>query len=114
MWACLKARRSRSSTRAAHGGDLWPLRRQRVGGEEKPAEPEKTAAACVSAATPQLTAERRFVRVGASQGDEVAILEGVKAGEEVITSGQLKLHPDTAIKVDNSRPLTPQAQRPRQ
>jgi membrane fusion protein (multidrug efflux system) len=64
--------------------------------------------------TPQLTAERRFVRVGPSQGDEVAILEGIKAGEQVITSGQLKLHPDTAIKIDNTRPLTPQAERPKQ
>ena len=54
------------------------------------------------------------MRVGPSQGDEVAILEGIKAGEQVITSGQLKLHPDTAIKIDNARPLTPQAERPRQ
>jgi membrane fusion protein (multidrug efflux system) len=44
----------------------------------------------------------------------VAILEGVKAGEQVVTSGQLKLHPDAAIKIDNSRPLTPAAERPKQ
>jgi membrane fusion protein (multidrug efflux system) len=63
---------------------------------------------------PKLTAQRRFVRVGQSQGDEVAILEGVKAGEQVVTSGQLKLHPDAVIKIDNSKPLTPAAERPKQ
>ena len=52
--------------------------------------------------------------VGATQGDDVAILEGVKAGEQVVTSGQLKLHPDAAIKIDNTRPLTPSAERPKQ
>jgi membrane fusion protein, multidrug efflux system len=63
---------------------------------------------------PQLTVERRFVRVGSSQGDNVAILEGVAEGEQVVTSGQLKLHPDATVKIDNSQPLTPSAERPKQ
>ena len=54
------------------------------------------------------------MRVGPSQGDNVAILEGVQAGEQVVTSGQLKLHPDAAVKIDNSQPLTPSAERPKQ
>jgi membrane fusion protein (multidrug efflux system) len=58
--------------------------------------------------------ERRFVRVGPTQGDRVAILEGIKAGEEVVTSGQLKLQPDAAIKVDNSGALKPPAELPKQ
>jgi membrane fusion protein (multidrug efflux system) len=96
-------------TYGLYGDSVWVVK-------ESPPEPEKTAAvgADTPVPTPQLTAERRFVRVGPSQGDEVAILEGIKAGEQVITSGQLKLHPDTAIKIDNARPLTPQAERPRQ
>ena len=96
-------------TYGLYGDSVWVAK-------ESPPEPEKTASVgdATPVPTPQLTAERRFVRVGASQGDEVAILEGVKAGEQVITSGQLKLHPDTAIKIDNSRPLTPQAERPKQ
>jgi membrane fusion protein (multidrug efflux system) len=61
-----------------------------------------------------LTAERRFVRVGPSQGDRIAILEGVKAGEEVVTSGQLKLQPDAAVKVDNSGALKPPVELPKQ
>ncbi len=66
------------------------------------------------AAKPQLTVERRFVRVGPAQGDRVAILEGIKAGEEVVTSGQLKLQPGATIKVDNSGALKPPAELPKQ
>jgi membrane fusion protein (multidrug efflux system) len=65
-------------------------------------------------AEPKLTVERRFVRVGPTEGDRLAILEGVKAGEQVVTSGQLKLQPDATIKVDNSSALKPPAELPRQ
>jgi membrane fusion protein (multidrug efflux system) len=65
-------------------------------------------------AAPTLVVERRFVRVGPTEGDRVAILEGVKAGEQVVTSGQLKLQPGAKIKVDNSGALKPPAELPRQ
>jgi len=65
-------------------------------------------------AEPKLTVERRFVRVGPTEGDRLAILEGVKAGEEVVTSGQLKLQPGATIKVDNSSALKPPAELPKQ
>jgi membrane fusion protein (multidrug efflux system) len=95
-------------TYGLYGDSVWVVK-------EGPPAPEKTASVGeVEVPAPQLTVERRFVRVGPSQGDEVAILEGVKAGEQVVTSGQLKLRPDAAIKIDNSRPLTPAAERPKQ
>lgn len=59
------------------------------------------------------TVERRFVRTGEVRGDRVAIREGVKAGETVVTSGQLKLRPGASIRINNSAPLTPQPSRPR-
>jgi len=62
---------------------------------------------------PKLKAVRRFVRVGPNRGDRVAILEGIKAGEEVVTSGQLKLQPDSPIEVDNSERLKAPAELPR-
>ena len=95
-------------TYGLYGDSVWVVK-------AGPPAPEKTASVGeVEVPAPQLTVERRFVRVGPSQGDEVAVLEGVKAGEQVVTSGQLKLHPDAAIKIDNSRPLTPAAERPKQ
>jgi membrane fusion protein, multidrug efflux system len=95
-------------TYGLYGDSVWVVK-------EGETEPQKTASTGdVAVPEPKLTVERRFVRVGPSREESVAIFEGVNAGEQVVTSGQLKLHPDAAIKIDNSRPLTPQAQRPKQ
>ncbi|HWV09442.1 MAG TPA: efflux RND transporter periplasmic adaptor subunit [Pseudomonas sp.] len=40
---------------------------------------------------PHLIAERRFVKTGERREGQVVILEGLKAGERVVTAGQLKL-----------------------
>ena len=78
-----------------------------------PLTPAGTATGAVPT-EPKLTAERRFVRVGSTQGDRIAILEGVSAGDEVVTSGQLKLQPGAAIKIDNTEALKPSAVLPKQ
>ena len=44
---------------------------------------------------------QQFVKLGRSQGDQVAILDGVKAGQEVASSGVFKLRPGAAVVVDN-------------
>ncbi|MGH8444373.1 MAG: efflux RND transporter periplasmic adaptor subunit, partial [Solimonas sp.] len=46
-------------------------------------------------------AKQVFVTVGPARGDQVAILKGLKVGDEVVTSGQLKLKSGTAVTVDN-------------
>jgi len=45
---------------------------------------------------------QQVVKVGASRGDRVAILSGVNAGEEVVTSGVFKLRPGVHVQVNNS------------
>lgn len=45
---------------------------------------------------------QQFVKLGATRGDQVAVLTGVKAGEEVVTSGAFKLRPNAAVTVNNS------------
>ncbi len=74
-----------------------------------------TPPASSAAKPPEATdiAERRFVRIGETRDDRVAILEGVAAGEQVVTSGQLKLQNGARVKVDNSAPLTPPTVRPK-
>ena len=68
-----------------------------VGG--KPAE----AAPGAPATDPQqLVAKQVFVTVGPTRGDQIAILKGVEEGQEVVTSGQLKLKTGTAIVINNS------------
>jgi membrane fusion protein, multidrug efflux system len=44
---------------------------------------------------------QQFVKLGASRGDQVAVLTGVKPGEEVVTSGVFKLRPGAAVIVNN-------------
>ncbi|MFN2287004.1 MAG: efflux RND transporter periplasmic adaptor subunit [Chromatocurvus sp.] len=48
------------------------------------------------------TVSQRFVTLGESRGDMVAIAEGLEAGETVATSGLLKLGSGLPIRVDNS------------
>jgi membrane fusion protein (multidrug efflux system) len=49
-----------------------------------------------------LVAQQRFVKVGLKRGDQIALLDGVKAGEEVVTAGQGKLRPGTPVTINNS------------
>ena len=97
-------------TYGLYGDSVWVVKE----GSVPPPTPADPGAAVAATAEPQLITERRFVRVGPSQGDRVAIVEGVKAGEQVVTSGQLKLHPDAPIKIDNTQALTPPVERPKQ
>ena len=48
---------------------------------------------------------QRFVTLGNERGDQVAVVAGVRAGEEVVTSGAFKLRPGAAVLVDNK--ITP-------
>ncbi|ASE22935.1 efflux RND transporter periplasmic adaptor subunit [Pseudomonas protegens] len=49
-----------------------------------------------------LTAQQTFIETGPNRGDQVAVLSGVKEGDLVITSGQMKLKNGSPVKVDNS------------
>ncbi|MER2519610.1 MAG: efflux RND transporter periplasmic adaptor subunit [Bdellovibrionales bacterium] len=48
-----------------------------------------------------LTARQTFVTLGSVRGDQVAILKGLKEGDEVVTSGQLKLRNGAPVVVNN-------------
>ncbi len=47
-------------------------------------------------------AQQQFVKLGRSRGDQVAILSGLKTGQEVVTSGVFKLRPGAAVEVNNA------------
>lgn len=44
---------------------------------------------------------QQFVKLGGARGDQVAVLTGLKPGEEVVTSGVFKLRPGAAVVVNN-------------
>jgi membrane fusion protein, multidrug efflux system len=49
-----------------------------------------------------LIAQQSFVALGPTRGDQVAVLKGIKEGDLVVTSGQLKLTNGAPLVVDNS------------
>jgi membrane fusion protein, multidrug efflux system len=49
-----------------------------------------------------LIAKQNFVVTGETRGEQVAILKGLKEGDEVITSGQLKIKNGDMIAINNS------------
>ena len=51
---------------------------------------------------PKLVAQQTFVTTGASRGDQIAVLTGVKESQTVVTAGQIKLRNGTVVLVDNT------------
>jgi membrane fusion protein (multidrug efflux system) len=44
---------------------------------------------------------QQFVKLGGSRGDQIAVVSGVKPGDEVVTSGVFKLRNGAAVQVNN-------------
>jgi membrane fusion protein (multidrug efflux system) len=78
----------------------------------KPGQPSPGGAS--QSNEPQLIAERRFVKTGQVRDDRVAIATGLAAGEEVVTTGQIKLNPGASIRIDNTQPLNRAGELPKQ
>jgi len=56
---------------------------------------------------------QRFVKLGAARGDQVAVLSGVRPGDEVVTSGVFKLRSGAAVQINNTvQPSNDPAPRP--
>lgn len=70
-----------------------------------PAKPEAArdgkSGSAAAAEPPALVARQRFVKLGETRGDQIAVLEGVKDGEVVATSGQFKLQDGAPVIVNN-------------
>ena len=52
-----------------------------------------------------LIVERRFVRVGPARGERIAINEGLRRGERVVTAGQIKLQAYMPVTLDETAAL---------
>jgi membrane fusion protein, multidrug efflux system len=48
------------------------------------------------------------VKIGRARGDYVALLDGVKANEEVVSAGAFKLRNGAPITIDNTKTAKPQ------
>lgn len=54
-----------------------------------------------------LVAEQRTVQTGERRDGVVVVRNGLQAGEQVVTAGQLKLSPGAAIRISQDPPLSP-------
>jgi membrane fusion protein (multidrug efflux system) len=61
-------------------------------------------------ATAGKVARQQFVRTGESRGDFVGLVEGLKAGQEVVVAGAFKLRNGAGVVVNNSVKLDPKLQ----
>ncbi len=44
---------------------------------------------------------QQFVKLGSARGDQIGVVSGIKAGDEVVTSGVFKLRNGAAVLVNN-------------
>jgi membrane fusion protein (multidrug efflux system) len=51
---------------------------------------------------PNLMVRQQFVTTGDARGDQVAVLKGLSAGDQVVVAGQLKLRNNIPVLIDNS------------
>jgi membrane fusion protein (multidrug efflux system) len=76
--------------------------------------PQKAGEAQAAGSDQLYAIERRFVRPGDTREDKVAINEGVKPGELVVSEGQIKLQQNARVRVDPNAGLKPLSPRPRE
>ena len=69
---------------------------------DKPAAPKKASKGPPALPPDTPVVEQTFVTTGPTRGDQVAVLSGLEAGVEVVTSGQIKLKNGAPVHIDNS------------
>lgn len=51
---------------------------------------------------PALIANQKFIQVGERRGTVIAVTKGINMGDQIVTSGQLKLHPGSRVTINNA------------
>jgi membrane fusion protein (multidrug efflux system) len=51
---------------------------------------------------PALSVKQAFVTLGETRGDQVAVLSGINEGDQVVTSGQMKLKNGSSVVINNT------------
>jgi membrane fusion protein (multidrug efflux system) len=89
---------------APYGDSVYLVEEQKEDDKAaKPAAPPKSADG-----KPTLIAHQQFVRLGERRGDFVAVLNGLKGGETVVSNGAFKLRNNQTIMINNA--LAPPAE----
>jgi RND family efflux transporter MFP subunit len=78
------------------------------------AETQAGSAQAAPSASKLFIATRRFVRTGDAKDGKVAILDGLTAGDLVVSEGQIKLQSGATVVIDADARLVPPAVRPKE
>jgi membrane fusion protein (multidrug efflux system) len=78
---------------ASYGDSVFVIEDKRLGSPGMAKSP---------AGKPVKIVRQQFVRLGGSRGDFVAIAEGVKAGQQVVSAGAFKLRNGSPVVIDNA------------
>jgi membrane fusion protein (multidrug efflux system) len=89
---------STSIVRAPYGDSVFVV--------EAPKSEAKGASAPAASGVKQV--RQQFVRLGEERGDFVAVLDGVKAGEELVSAGAFKLRNGSRVMVNNKVKPSPE------
>jgi membrane fusion protein (multidrug efflux system) len=90
-----------------YGNSVYVVQEAEAGSPASSAQPTQVAETPPGNQGPTLVVTRRLVKTGPTRGDFVAVIEGLKSGERVATSGLLKLRNDAVVVVNNK--VTPSA-----
>lgn len=72
--------------------------------EDPNAEKKEPPPGMPAGPTTDLEVSQRFIKVGEARGDYVIVVDGIKEGEQVATSGLLKLRNQQPVIIDNQSP----------
>lgn len=98
-----------SVVHAPYGDSVFlvePVKGADSGDAKAKQEPPAQSAPEVQGAVKQV--RQQFVRLGQAQGDFVAVLEGVKPGQELVSAGAFKLRNGVKVVVNNKTKPNPQ------
>lgn len=84
---------------SAYGNAAFVIHQAKPGA--KPAAASADADQAVKA-QPQLIVRQRFIRTGETRGDFVEVLDGLKVGDAIASSGLFRLNNDVVVNINNS------------
>lgn len=78
-----------------YGASVYLVKNRAAASQDKNAKPD------AAPTKPVQEAQQVFITTGATRGDQVAVLGGIKAGDVVVNSGQIKLKNGMAVAINN-------------
>jgi membrane fusion protein (multidrug efflux system) len=86
---------------APYGDTVFVVHQGQPPASGEDGKPAASAPAAKDKNAPDHYVRQVVVAVGPTRGDQVAVLSGIKEGDVVVTSGQLKLRNDTPVNINN-------------